>query len=108
MGRLSIILMALVLFTTGCFADSCKKKCNACCFTPAMRYKITAALMRKGYDPEEIDQYLAAAEMRVRMKQAKYGPDFVNSQPWWPNDPRYPVPYLFYREGQLDYGFGRW
>lgn len=76
--------------------------------------KLRAALVRKGYSAEEIEQRITQAEVNARMKQAKWGMEYENSTPWWPEDPRYPVPYVFYRESptgtglQVDFGFNRW
>ena len=72
--------------------------------TPCEREK---ALRRKGYSDEEIQEIQNEAAIKERMRQAKYG-HYEEDTPWWPEDPRYPVPYLFYREGQTDFGFNRW
>ena len=66
------------------------------------------SLRRKGYSEQEIEERLNQVEVKARMKQAKYGLEYEEATPQWPEDPRYPVPYLFYREGQVDFGFNRW
>ena len=74
----------------------------------AARLKLEAALLNSGHDPEYIAERLNALEVKARIRQAKYGLEYEQMNPQWPEDPRYPVPYLFYRQGQPDFGFGRW
>jgi hypothetical protein len=87
--------------------------CNdAPCCVP--RQKLRNSLKRKGYTPKQVNKRLARADVKARMRQAKWGLEYEASNPWWPEDPRYPVPYLFYRESptthqlQVDFGFNRW
>jgi len=74
----------------------------------AVQKKLQKSLMRKGYSEQEIEERMNQLEVKARMKQAQWGLEYEQSNPQWPEDPRYPVNYLFYRNGQVDFGFDRW